>query len=74
MRNDALRGWPEAVRRAREKWPQIPGWAYDLAGAEAADEDLETRADGYPLDAEAVGELAVRAACQHGWDPERDEP
>ncbi len=36
MRVGELRGWSQAVERARSLWPEIPMWAFDWAAQEKA--------------------------------------
>jgi hypothetical protein len=71
MRIGDLRGWAEAVARARELWPEIPAWAYDFAAEQDAEIRTYEQAEWFSIHPVIAAEHAVRAACARGWKFER---
>jgi hypothetical protein len=71
MRLGDLAGWAAAVVRAKERWPEIPGWAYDLAAEEDTGERTYEEAAWFSVHPVTAAEAAVRAACKKGWRFER---
>jgi hypothetical protein len=59
-----LRGWTEAVARARQLWPEIPTWAFDLAGEQEAAIRTYEQAEWFSLHPSTVADLAVRARAR----------
>jgi hypothetical protein len=67
VRISDLRGWNEAVERARQLWPDIPGWAFELAGEQEAEIRTYEQAEWFSVHPVIAAEHAVRAACARGW-------
>jgi hypothetical protein len=59
-----LRGWVEAVQRAKELWPEIPGWAFDLAAEQEAELRTYEQAEWFSLHPSTAADLAVRARAR----------
>jgi hypothetical protein len=62
-----MRGWAEAVARAREIWPEIPAWAYEIAAETEAPANTYGEAEWFSVHPATAAEQAVRAACAKGW-------
>jgi hypothetical protein len=67
MRVGDLRGWAEAVARARELYPEIPSWAFDLAADEPAEIRTYETSEWFSVHPTTAGEIATRVACARGW-------
>ena len=67
MRFRDLRGWKEAVTRARQLWPNIPEWAFERAGEREAEVRTYEQAEWFSLHPATAAELAIRESA-------RDEP
>jgi hypothetical protein len=59
-----LRGWSEAVARARQLWPDIPTWAFDLAAEQDAEIRTYEQAEWFSLHPSTAADLAVRARAR----------
>jgi hypothetical protein len=59
-----LRGWYEAVDRARQLWPEIPRWAFDLAAEQEAELRTYEQAEWFSLHPSTAADLAVRARAR----------
>jgi hypothetical protein len=64
MRVRELRGWSEAVQRAKELWPAIPAWAFDLAAEQEAEIRTYEQAEWFSLHPSTAADLAVRACAR----------
>ena len=62
-----MRGWAEAVARARELWPDIPAWAFEIAAETEAPANTYGEAEWFSVHPSTAAEHAVRAACAKGW-------
>jgi hypothetical protein len=62
-----MRGWAEAVQRAHELWPDIPGWAFEIAAETEAPANTYAEAEWFLVHPSTAAEHAVRAACSRGW-------
>jgi len=72
MRMRDLRGWETAVTRARELWPEIPGWAFELAADDEPPMGTYQESEWFSVHPSAAADVAVRLACARGWRPKRD--
>jgi hypothetical protein len=59
-----LRGWSEAVQRARQLWPQIPAWAFELAAEQEAELRTYEQAEWFSLHPSTAADLAVRTRAR----------
>jgi len=66
-----LRGWPEAVERARVLWPEIPAWAFEVAAHQEAAIRTYEESTWFSVHPAVAAEHAVRVACARGWKFER---
>ncbi len=66
MRVGELRGWSQAVERARSLWPEIPMWAFDWAAQEKAAVRTYEEAEWFSVHPIVAAEHAVRAAAARG--------
>jgi hypothetical protein len=64
MRVRDLRGWCEAVERARQLWPEIPSWAFELAAEQEAEVRTYEQAEWFSLHPSTAAELAIRARAK----------
>jgi hypothetical protein len=64
VRVKELRGWREAVLRARELWPAIPAAAYEAAGQLDAEIRTYEQAEWFTMHPATAAELAVRVWSQ----------
>ena len=71
MRVGDMRGWAEAVVRARELWPDIPAWAFEIAAEIDAPIATYAEAEWFLVHPSTAAEHAVREACARGWKFER---
>jgi hypothetical protein len=70
MKIGAFHGWALAAERARELWPEIPSWAFEMAGEQEAGVDAWDQADWLIAHPAAIAERAMRLACAAGWRPD----
>jgi len=61
VRVGELRGWREAVARARELWPEIPPEAFTVAAELDAEVRTYEQAEWFTMHPATAAELAVRA-------------
>lgn len=71
MRVGDMRGWSEAVARARQLWPEIPVWAFALAAEQQAEIRTYEQAEWFSVHPSTAAEQAIRIACARGWKFER---